>query len=62
MTSSIDSADLSQATGGMKWQGRRQSLNVEDRRPGAPSLADQRAATIKFNNSLGSAGNSMDRS
>jgi len=28
--------DLENTNGGMKWEGRRQSYNVEDRRPGAP--------------------------
>ncbi len=35
-TEVLSSEALDNATGGMKWQGRRQSYNVEDRRPGAP--------------------------
>ena len=32
----LDTVDLEHTTGGMKWEGRRESYNVEDRRPGAP--------------------------
>jgi len=32
----IETVELEAITGGMKWQGMRQSYNVEDRRPGAP--------------------------
>jgi len=33
---SIEPEKLEHASGGFKWQGRRESYNVEDRRPGAP--------------------------
>jgi hypothetical protein len=32
----VDPNELEATTGGMKWQGRQQSYNIEDRRPGAP--------------------------
>ena len=32
----IEGTELENISGGMKWEGRRQSYNVEDRRPGAP--------------------------
>ncbi len=51
--SSLNLSELSTAHGGLKWQGRRRSLNVEDRRPGAPSIEDQRKATKKYNKSIG---------
>ncbi len=41
----IKLSDLDAATGGMKWEGRRESYNVEDRRPGAPPLVVQHAVT-----------------
>jgi hypothetical protein len=37
--------DLDQVTGGMKWEGGRESYNVEDRRPGAPPLVVQKVTT-----------------
>ena len=37
--------DLEQVTGGMKWQNWRESYNVEDRRPGAPPLWQQKVRT-----------------
>ena len=41
----IKLSDLDAATGGMKWEGRRESYNVEDVRPGAPPFIVQRAVT-----------------
>jgi hypothetical protein len=38
-------ADLDHVSGGMKWQGRRESYNVEDRRPGAPPQWQQTLTT-----------------
>ena len=32
----LQAHELANISGGMKWEGRRQSYNVEDRRPGAP--------------------------
>jgi hypothetical protein len=32
----ITDAELAQTSGGLKWEGRRESYNVEDRRPDAP--------------------------
>lgn len=42
---SIDRDKLDTASGGMKWEGRRESYNVEDRRPGAPPQWVQTAQT-----------------
>ena len=42
---SLSTADLNSASGGMKWQGRRESYNVEDRRPGAPPIWMQKVQT-----------------
>jgi hypothetical protein len=36
---------LDQVSGGMKWEGRRESYNVEDRRPGAPPQWQQTVTT-----------------
>jgi hypothetical protein len=44
-TINVEPTELEHATGGMKWQGRPESYNVEDRRPGAPPLALQPALT-----------------
>lgn len=49
----IDNAQLEHTTGGLKWQGRRQSYNVEDRRPGAPSPLRQKLNTLVTNWSNG---------
>ena len=41
----INDRDLDLVSGGYKWQGRRQSYNVEDRRPGAPPAWQQKLST-----------------
>jgi hypothetical protein len=41
----VDPNELEATTGGMKWRGRAQSYNVEDRRPGAPPLWQQKLNT-----------------
>lgn len=45
----VTNDDLETTTGGMKWEGRRQSYNVEDRRPGAPPLWRQKVNTLFAN-------------
>ena len=45
----LSSDDLETTTGGMKWEGRRQSYNVEDRRPGAPPIWRQKLNTLVAN-------------
>lgn len=40
---------LAESTGGMKWQHLRQSYNVEDRRPGAPPMWQQKFNTWRAN-------------
>ena len=45
--------DLETVHGGMRWQHLRESLNVEDRRPGAPPLWKQRQDTIRRNQAKG---------
>lgn len=41
--------DLDRSAGGMKWEGMRQSYNVEDRRPGAPPAWRQKVNTLVAN-------------
>ena len=41
----IKLSDLDATTGGMKWEGRRESYNVEYVRPGAPPFIVQHAVT-----------------
>ena len=45
----LDAAALAGATGGMKWEQFCASYNVEDRRPGAGTRAQQRARTDAWN-------------
>jgi len=45
MREEISRSDLARVSGGMKWEGRRESYNVEDRRPGAPPLWMQKVQT-----------------
>jgi hypothetical protein len=49
----IDTADLAGTYGGMKWQNMCASYNVEDRRPGHPTRAQQRAQTDQWNRRVG---------
>lgn len=49
----IDDAALATAHGGMKWQQLCASYNVEDRRPGAGTRAQQRAQTDAWNRERG---------
>ena len=49
----LDSAALTGATGGMKWQDLCASYNVEDRRPGAGTKLQQRARTDEWNRQRG---------
>ena len=49
----IDAADLACTYGGMKWQNMCASYNVEDRRPGAGTRAQQRAQTDQWNRASG---------
>lgn len=51
----LDLATLATVHGGMKWQNLCASYNVEDRRPGAPSLKQQRAQTDAWNRERGCA-------
>jgi hypothetical protein len=46
---SLSSAQLDSAFGGVKTAGRRQSYNVEDRRPGAPPVWRQKVNTLIAN-------------
>jgi hypothetical protein len=41
----IKLSDLDATTGGMRWEGGRESYNVEDRRPGAPAYVVQHVVT-----------------
>ena len=45
----LDSASLATASGGMKWEQLCASYNVEDRRPGAGTRAQQRSRTDEWN-------------
>jgi hypothetical protein len=45
----LSTAELVTTSGGMKWEGLRQSYNVEDRRPGAPPLWRQKVNTLIAN-------------
>lgn len=47
--SSLSSSELEATSGGYKWQGRRQSYNVEDRRPGAPPIWRQKVDVLISN-------------
>jgi transcription elongation factor len=49
----IDTADLARTHGGMKWQNLCASYNVEDRRRGAGTPAQQRARTDAWNRENG---------
>lgn len=49
----IATADLADTHGGMKWQNLCASYNVEDRRPGAGTPAQQRAQTDQWNRERG---------
>lgn len=49
----IDRAALTTATGGMNWQDLCASYNIEDRRRGAGTRAQQRARTDQWNRELG---------
>ena len=49
----IATADLAATHGGMKWQILCASYNVEDRRPGAGTPAQQRAQTDQWNRERG---------
>ena len=44
--------ELAYVCGGMKWEGREMSVNVEDRRPGAPPLDVQRQQTEEYNRGI----------
>jgi hypothetical protein len=48
----IDACELARICGGMKWQNREMSVNVEDRRPGAPPLDVQRRQTEEYNRGI----------
>jgi hypothetical protein len=49
----LSSATLSTVHGGMRWQHLCASYNVEDRRPGAGTRAQQRARTDQMNRENG---------
>ena len=49
----LDSASLAAVSGGMWWQQLCASYNVEDRRPGAGTKAQQRARTDAWNREVG---------
>ncbi|CAN5905470.1 hypothetical protein BH11MYX2_BH11MYX2_17480 [soil metagenome] len=49
----IDADALDTTTGGMQWQNFCASYNVEDRRPGAGTRAQQRAQTDQWNRERG---------
>jgi hypothetical protein len=49
----IDSASLAEVCGGMNWEQSCASYNVEDRRPGAGTKAQQRARTDGWNREVG---------
>jgi len=51
----LDPEALSTACGGMKWEQLCASYNVEDRRPGAGTRAQQRAQTDEWNRARGCA-------
>jgi len=51
--STIDASQLASVHGGMKWQSFCASYNVEDRRPGAGTPAQQRARTDQWNRERG---------
>lgn len=50
---SLDAASLHTVNGGMQWQKSCASYNVEDRRPGAGTRAQQRARTDQWNREVG---------
>lgn len=49
----LDAAALTFVHGGMQWQKMCSSYNVEDRRPGAGTRAQQRARTDQWNREAG---------
>ena len=49
----IDPAALADVSGGMQWQNLCSSYNVEDRRPGAGTKAEQRERTDAWNRERG---------
>ncbi len=49
----LDPATLTTVSGGMKWEQFCASYNVEDRRPGAGTRAQQRARTDSWNREVG---------